>query len=458
MNKNRLWARTRSAGAGLLVVCILQTFLCAQGMIDVRGHEMAIATSLSAADINGGWEFRAKVFDDFDYARLTLKVDGENLSGTLSLAGWGQIKLDGTIKGNVVSFKGMRPTGQVFGEFTGTIDGDNIQGTGSWPFSGEITWWAKRVAKAPAAPQVYDFEPKEFHRVFSDAIPPVLRIFPHDTVRTWTVDAGGVDSKGVRRSRGGNPETGPFYVEGAFPGDTLVVRLTKVRLNRNSARSGNRITWSALRPGYIQGTKYEDNFNSNWLLDRVNAIGRLSNPSEHLKNYTVKLQPMIGCIAVAPDDHQSFSTGYPGSFGGNMDYSQIREGTTVYLPISVPGALLFIGDGHAAEGDGELTGDALETSMDVEFTVDLIKGFATGGPRFENDEYLMSSGIGNSLSDALQLATTQLVNWLQRDYKLKPNEAAIVLGSAMRYDIAEIVDPLVHIVAKIRKDAVAQLK
>jgi acetamidase/formamidase len=181
------------------------------------------------------------------------------------------------------------------------------------------------------------------------------------------------------------------------------------------------------------------------VLDREKGIGRLKNPSEHLKNYTVKLQPMVGCLAVAPPAHQAFRTGYPGTFGGNMDYNQIREGTTVYLPVSVPGALLFIGDGHAAQGDGELTGNALETSLDVEFTVDVISGRASNGPRAENSEYLMSSGIGNSLTDALQQATTQLVNWLQSDYALTPNEAAVVLGTAMQYDIAEVVDPLMHV-------------
>jgi len=213
-----------------------------------------------------------------------------------------------------------------------------------------------------------------------------------------------------------------------------------------------------LTPGYVADTRYQENFDSDWILDRQNGVARLKNPSEHLKNYTVQLQPMLGCIAVAPPGHQAFRTGYPGRFGGNMDYNQLREGTTVYLPVYAPGALLFVGDGHAAQGDGELTGNALETSMDVEFTVDVIRGQATGSPRAENDEYLMSSGIGNSLSDALQLATTQLVNWLQNEYKLSPNEAAVVLGTAMRYDIAEVVDPLVHIVAKIRKDVVAQLK
>jgi amidase len=167
------------------------------------------------------------------------------------------------------------------------------------------------------------------------------------------------------------------------------------------------------------------------------------------------MQPMLGCIAVAPPAHQAMRTGFLGSYGGNMDYNQMREGATVYLPVYTPGALLFV-------GDGELTGDSLETSMQVEFTVNLVKGQATGQPlsqpRAENDEYLMSLGIGNSLGDALQSATTQLVNWLQRDYKLEPNEAAIVLGTAMQYNIAEVVDPLVHVVAKIRKDALAGLK
>jgi len=307
--------------------------------------------------------------------------------------------------------------------------------------------------------ETHQFIPTVFYTTYSFAHPPALRIKPGDRVVTKTIDASGADWNGKTVSTGGaNPETGPFFIEGAWPGDTLVVKLTKVRLNRDSAISSGTIASTALSPGYVQRTGYQDNFDSNWVLDREQGVARLKNPSEHLKNYRVKLQPMLGCVAVAPPAHQSFRTGYPGTFGGNMDYNQIREGTTVYLPVSTPGALLFVGDGHAAQGDGELTGNALETSMDVEFSVNVIKGQATGGPRAENDEYLMSSGIGNSLSDALQLATTQLVNWLQTEYKLQPNEAAVVLGTAMRYDIAEVVDPLVHVVAKIRKDVVAQLK
>ncbi len=366
--------------------------------------------------------------------------------------------MEGTLEGDKLSFAATRPNGDPFGTFEGAMHGNEISGTALWHKTEKVEWTAHRPTPVPASPRTLDFEPKEFHRLFSDAIPPVLRLFPGDTVRTWTVDAGGTDPKGVRRSGGGNPETGPFYIEGALPGDTLIVKLNKVRLNRDSAGSGDRIVGSALNTGYIETTKYKDDFDSNWIIDSGKGVARLKNPSEHLKNYTVKLQPMMGCIAVAPPAHQAMRTGFLGSYGGNMDYNQMREGTTLYLPVYAPGALLFIGDGHAAQGDGELTGDALETSMQVEFTVNLIKGDAMGGPRAENDEYIMSLGIGNSLEDALRMATTRLTNWLQKDYKLEPNEAAIVLGTAMRYDIAEVVDPLVHIVAKIRKDALATIK
>ena len=405
-------------------------------------------------DLSGEWEFSAKLLNDMTYRRMTLKSEGETVSGRFD-----QVTLQGAVKGGELTMTATNPNGQKFGDFKGKVSTDALTGTASWPgIVGDVAWSAKRASKAPDKPQVHNFDPTEFHRVFSDAIPPVLHIFPGDTVRTWTVDAGGTDSKGVRRSQGGNPQTGPFYVEGAFPGDTLVVKLTRVRLNRDSAISSGQISGNALTPGYVQRTRYEPNFNSDWILDRQAGVARLKEPSEHLKNYTVKLQPMVGCIAVAPPAHQAFRTGYPGTFGGNMDYNQIREGTTVYLPVSAPGALLFIGDGHAAQGDGELTGNALETSLDVEFTVDLVRGQSTAGPRAENDEYLMSSGVGNSLTDALQLATTQMVNWLERDFKLGPNEAAVVLGTSMRYDIAEVVDPLVHVVAKVHKSVIAQLK
>ena len=120
-------------------------------------------------------------------------------------------------------------------------------------------------------------------------------------------------------------------------------------------------------------------------------------------------------------------------------------------------ALLFVGDGHAAQGDGELTGNALETSMDVEFTINLLSNQSTFGPRAEDEDWIMAMGIAGSLADALRQATTQLARWLEKDYHLTPNESAVVLGTSIRYDVAEIVDPQVNVVAKLSKKVLAQL-
>jgi acetamidase/formamidase len=141
-----------------------------------------------------------------------------------------------------------------------------------------------------------------------------------------------------------------------------------------------------------------------------------------------------------------------------MDYNQIREGTTVYLPVFQEGALLFMGDGHAAQGDGELTGDALETSMEFEFTVDVIREKSIGTPRAENADYLMSIGIAGSLDQALQRATTDMARWLESDLKLNSTESAMLLGFALKYDVADLVGTQVSIVAKIPKAVIAQLK
>ncbi len=410
------------------------------------------AVALFAADVSGVWRLNIVRFgEEIAPARLEVKVDGNKITGTLN-----ELKIDGTLDRDVLKFKAIRPDGEEFGTLEGKPEGEVLKGTAH--VRGEdLPWIARRPKSVTAAPQTHTFEPVAFHRFFSGTIAPALHINPGDTVRTTTVDAGGRDAKGITRSNGGNPETGPFYVEGASPGDTLVVKFNRIRLNRDSAGSGDRIVPDALGPGYFRDAKFDNKFSSEWKLDRNAGYGMLAKPSEHLKNFRVKLAPMLGCVAVAPPDKQTFRSGWLGSWGGNMDYNGLREGTTLYLPVYQEGAILFVGDGHAAQGDGELTGDALETSMDVEFTVNVISGHSTGGPRAENDEYIMAMGIGNSLPDALRQATTQLARWLERDYHLTPNESAIVLGSSIRYDIAEIVDPQVNIVAKVSKAVLAQL-
>jgi acetamidase/formamidase len=177
-----------------------------------------------------------------------------------------------------------------------------------------------------------------------------------------------------------------------------------------------------------------------------------------MKNFQVPIVPMIGCIATAPAGQLSYRGTDLGPYGGNMDYNRMGEGATLYLPVFHPGALLFLGDAHAAMGDGELTGSALETSVDVEMTVDVIRDFATVGPRLENAEYLMSMGIAGSVPDSIQIATSQLGDWLKTLYKLNDNELAVLLGAVLKYDITEMVDSQFNVVAKVPKSALAGLK
>jgi acetamidase/formamidase len=405
-----------------------------------------LATSLFAqTDISGEWVVRLYESEQPQITRLSLKREGDKFTGMV-----GGTPAVLAIEGTKVTLT----TGSVAG--SGVLQGDEI--TGEVKRGDRVAKWsATRIPPRPAQPRTHDFEPTKFELYFTSLVEPVLRIHPGDTVRTWAVDAGGADKMGTRRSGGGNPQTGPFYVEGALPGDTLVVRINKLTLNRDWAVSGSTVMRNALDARAIEELKWTPRFASRWKLDRAAGTATLAEPTDKLKSFTVPLAPLLGCIGVAPPDRWSIRTVDSGRFGGNMDYNQIREGTTVYLPVNHVGALLFVGDGHAAQGDGELTGDALETSMDIDFTADVIPGRNFGHPLAENSEYLMSIGIGGSLDQALQMATSGMMRWLERDYKLSASESAIVVGFAMKYDVADLVGTQVSIVAKLPKAALARL-
>lgn len=406
-----------------------------------------LSPSLQAQpDISGAWAVTVVDFGVPNTMRLVLKKDGDKLTGTL-----GNQALEGSVTGTDITFKsGNR-------EAKGTLTGGRLAGQVTQG-GRTLQWSAERLAPRPAKPRTHRFEPTNFELYFTSRVAPVLRIAPGDSVTTWSVGADGVDAKGERRSPGGNPQTGPFYVEGAMPGDTLVVRLNRLRTNRAWAVSGSRVMSTAVEPGHLAGLKWADSFNSRWTIDAAAGVARLERPPDALKDFTVPLRPMLGCIAVAPAQQWAIRTTDSGRFGGNMDYNELVEGTTVYLPVNHPGALLFVGDGHAAQGDGELTGDALETSMDIEFTVDLIEGRNFGHPLFENADYLISVGIGGSLDQALQMATSGMMRWLERDYKLGASEASVVMGFAVKYDVADLVGTQVSIAAKLPKSALAKLR
>ena len=412
----------------------------------------ARAAGKAVPDLSGDWvgEFvpTGTSNGEIEYSRFTLQQTGNTLTGT-----WRTASVTGSINNGKID---LRLSTVPDNTYTAVLKSGEMVGTAQVP-RGELKWRAYRETSQTAPPTTHDFKPTQFHRLFSGSIAPALRIHSGDTVRTWTVDAGGSDSGNVKRSEGGNPQTGPFYVEGALPGDTVAVHLIRISLNRDTALSDGIISANALDPAYHAAYKEPGTPFVVWQLDREHGIARLADAGDKLKNYTVPLRPMLGCVGVAPPQRMAFRTGYLGSYGGNLDYNRIREGATVYLPVFQPGALLFVGDGHAAQGDGELTGNALETSLDLEFRVELIRGESAGVPRAEDAEYRMAMGIGGSLNEALQQATTNMARWLQRDFKLNRAEVAYVLGTAMSYDVAEVVDPQYHVVARVSKEALARI-
>jgi acetamidase/formamidase len=160
---------------------------------------------------------------------------------------------------------------------------------------------------------------------------------------------------------------------------------------------------------------------------------------------------MIGCIGTAPRNKEAVATQTPGSFGGNMDYAGMVAGVKVMLPVYEPGALLFIGDAHARQGHAEVVGTALETSMDVEFTVELVKKKTIGWPRLESEDYIMVLGSERPLLQAFQQATTELLRWLMADYGFDERTASMLMGQVVEYELANVVDPHFTVVAKVRK-------
>jgi len=413
----------------------------------------------SKPSLAGRWFVNVDFFGTPQYFKLELVQQGETLTGD-----FGGDKLEGTIQGNTVRFLAKDTEGGsedvtatvAGGTLTGTmvfIESDNPKQPVTHAFTASLV--PPRVARSPRR---HDFTPTVFYRQFSAQNKPVLSVAPGDTIVTSTVDAGGSDAKGVRRVLGGNPQTGPFYIEGAMPGDTLVVRLVRVRLNRDWAISDDGMVPRGMDAGLAVKMK-DTGASVRWHLDLARGVATTEKPGEHLAKYTVPLRPMLGCVGVAPGPAAAPPpTGDSGGWGGNMDFNEIVEGATVYLTVRNPGALLYFGDAHAAQGDGELTGNALETSMNVEVAVDLIQDKSIPGPRVESATHIMAMGLDGSLDGAFRAATSNMATWLADDYKLTPSEIAQVLGTAAEYRVSEVADRNAGIVLKLNKERLRPLK
>ena len=305
------------------------------------------------------------------------------------------------------------------------------------------------AAPALAGAQTITFTPTSGVQTFA-VREPVLRLAPGTIVQTKTFSRPGDYYDG-----GAWPgEVGPFFIEGAAPGDTLVVRLLRLRPNRDTAVS----RYSPYNISGVAGDNRTRMLNDplparsfTWKIDPTRTIGTLELPNSASKRIEVPLKPMLGRVAVAPAGQEAFGGLWPGDFGGNLDAADVREGATVHLPVFHDGALFYFGDGHALQGDGEIIGSGLETTMDVTFQFELIKGKRIRWPRIESDEHIMVAASMRPLIDALRIAYVELIEWLVADYGFEKMEAFQLASQLGEVRVANVVDPNYTVVAKFPK-------
>ena len=407
--------------------------------------------------LTGHWRVTGDSHGTTFYQSLDLLQHGRKLTGQ-----FGGDKLEGTVDGDSIHFL-SRDEDNNTDEFSATLADGTLTGTlletdaQNPAHPSRIRFTAVLTAKpARTAPVTHEFKPTTFFREFSPANKPVLTVNAGDTIHTTTVDAGGTDEHGEQRVAGGNPETGPFYVNGAEPGDTLVVHILHLKLNRDWAESDDNVDPRALNSELA--VKMKDNHNNvKWHLDLATGKATPDKPGEHMKAFSIPVSPMLGCVATATGPGGAAPrTQDSGSYGGNMDFNGVTDGATLYLPVSVPGALLYFGDGHALQGDGELNGNALETSMDVELSVDVIHGKRMSN-RIETATEIIAMGLNGSIDEAFRDATSNMASWLMDQYKLTPSEASQFLGVAADYHVSEVADRNAGVVLKIAKSKLSTL-
>ncbi|PYV98178.1 MAG: acetamidase [Acidobacteria bacterium] len=315
---------------------------------------------------------------------------------------------------------------------------------------------ANALAQAPATNVV------KYHATINDVkyvyavAPPVAHLKSGDILETNTVDAFGnviqKPSDPLSLVKGDNPLTGPFYIEGAEPGDTLAVKILDLEVDSNQGVG-------AFAPGFgaLNKTTYTPMLHTP-LPEKIWFY-----PIDHATNtatfhaldsdFSVKipLHPFFGCIGVAPAGGEARSSIVPEAFGGNMDSPEASVRNTVYFPVNVSGALLYMGDGHAAMGDGEIAGTAIEVPLRARIQVNVIKGQKINWPRFESQDAIMTVGAYRPLDDCLRIAFTELVGWIHNDYGLSELDAYELLSKVAKIHLNEMVDPNYVIVASIEK-------
>lgn len=314
--------------------------------------------------------------------------------------------------------------------------------------------------------KTHQLEPRIYYYTFAPN-EPALTVSNGDTVVSSTRDARGYDvnmepipealkqRSDATEFRESNPLVGPIYIEDAEVGDTLAVHILDIALNRQYAWSRHIEHFGFFTgegPGkelFLNEPIPEKLFD--WQMDFQRKVATLQLPNSKIGKVEIPLHPFIGSIGVAPRYGRVEMSLTPGEYGGNMDCVETKTGTTLYLPVWVRGGYLAFGDIHAAQGDGEICGVALETTAEVTVKVEVIKNRSIEWPRLEDETHIMTAGSGRPLMDALRIAHVELVKWLVDDYGFEKWEAFQVISQVGTTRIGNVVDPNYTVVAKYPK-------
>ncbi|GAC1427952.1 MAG: acetamidase/formamidase family protein [Candidatus Velthaea sp.] len=312
--------------------------------------------------------------------------------------------------------------------------------------------------RSDIAPLTLKPKPDQYAWTFGGAAA-LTSVKPGQLMRLWTEDAfaGKIRSVHDLPSKSLevpflNPQTGPFYVEGAEVGDTLAIHFIDVQPARDWAAS----TTIPLFGG-LTATSTTQLLNSPlpervWIyqIDRGHSTV-LFRALDSDFTVEIPIEPMLGTVGVAPKAMEVRNALVPDAFGGNMDSPEVKAGTTMYLGVNVEGALFSIGDGHYAQSEGETCGVAVEGAMSTTCVVDVIKGGYVEWPRLENDEFIMVAGSARPLEDAFRIAFTQLVRWLSSDFGLSTMDAYQLISQVAKTQVANVVDTNYTMLAKFPK-------
>lgn len=290
------------------------------------------------------------------------------------------------------------------------------------------------------------FAPTRYYNVLG-TFAPELTVQSGDTIVTETIDANGWDKHNAKVMSGPNPMNGPIAVEGAEPGDSLKVEILDMTPIRGTGWTRAALAENVVDPVFVP--QLPQRKRATWRIDRNARTITLEDAPASLVNHVFPLAPMIGCFGVAPVLEQAISTATSAEHGGNMDYRRFGPGTSVWFPVAAPGALFFLGDCHAIQGDGEIVGTGVETCFEVTVRLTVEKKTIIW-PRGETADDIFTIGNARPLDQALQHATTEMVRWLG-EYGFDVTATSHLLGQTVRYDIGNVFDPAFTVACRLSK-------